>query len=79
MGCFDESDNNASFMKPSIFLLQFFPHLHTRTDTPTVFPTVYYSCRLVISSYHKLYQKYFDILLNYKILKLFCYQKKKDK
>ena len=51
-----------------------YTHLHTHILTqihiPThlqkVSPTIYYSCRFVISTFHKSYQKYFDNLLNHK-------------
>ena len=39
--------------------------------------TVYYHCRLVISSYHKSCQQCFDILLNYKKLGKFISKEKK--
>ena len=37
-----------------------------------------YSCRLVISSYHKSFQQYFDKLLNYKNLEKFIAIKRKN-
>ena len=52
-------------------------HTHTPTQLHTLLPTVYYSCHLVISSYHKSYQQYFDILLDYKKVEIYCYEKKK--
>ena len=53
-------------------------HTHTHTYIHTILPTVYYSCHLVVSSYHKSYLQYFDILLNYIKLQTFCYKKKKQ-
>ena len=41
-----------------------YAHLHTYRHK--VLPAVYYSSHLVIFSYNKSYQQYFDILLNYK-------------
>ena len=56
-------------------------HILTNTHTPThlhkLLPTVYYSCHLVVSSYHKSYKQYFDILLDYKKVETYCYKKKK--
>ena len=43
-----------------------YTHPHTHSYTLTVLPAVYYSCHLMVSSYHKSYQQYLDILLNYK-------------
>ena len=54
-----------------------YTHKHTPTHLHKVLPTVYYVCHLVISNYHKFYQQYFDILLNYKVLDIYCYKKKK--
>ena len=54
-----------------------YTHKHTPTHLHKVLPTVYYICHLVISNYHKFYQQYFDILLNYKVLDIYCYKKKK--
>ena len=55
-------------------------HIHTHTHTHThwimVFPAIYYSCSLMISSYHKSFQQYFDNLLNYKNLVKFAAVKK---
>ena len=42
-------------------------------------PTVYYSYHFVISSYHKSYQQYLDILLYYKKLEIYYYKKKENK
>ena len=50
-----------------------YTHIHTPTHLHKVLPTVYYICHLVISNYHKFYQQYFDILLNYKVLDIYCY------
>ena len=47
-------------------------HWHTQS-----FVCRYYSCHLMISSYHESYQQYFDISLNYKNLEIYCYKKKK--
>ena len=45
-------------------------NIHTYSHTHTTFlhkalSKIYYICGLVISGYHKSYQQYFDILLNY--------------
>ena len=45
-------------------------NIHTYSHTHTTFlhkalSKIYYKCGLVISGYHKSYQQYFDILLNY--------------
>ena len=58
-------------------------HMHTHTiiyihtKTLKVFLSVYYRCHFVISSYHKSYQQYFDILSNYKKLEIHYYKKEK--
>ena len=52
-------------------------YIYIHTYPQKVSPTVYYSCHLVIPNYHKSYQQYFNILLNYTILEIYCYQKKK--
>ena len=57
-------------------------HIYSHTHTPhtcihNVLTAVYYSCHLMISSYQKSYQQYFDILLNYKNLEIYCYKMKK--
>ena len=54
--------------------------LNTHTHilyTRKVLPTVYYRCHLVIFSYQKSYQQYFDILLNYQKLEIYRYKRKK--
>ena len=61
-----------------------YTHMHTHrltytylhTYTYEVLPTVYYSCHLVVFNYHKSYQQYFHILLNYKKLEIYCYKEK---
>ena len=54
-------------------------HTYPHTYINNVLPIVYYnSCHLVISSYQKSYQEHFDISLNYKILEIYCYSKKKN-
>ena len=53
-------------------------HTHPHTHTNKFLPTVYYRGHLVITSYHKSYQPYFDILLNYTKLEIYCYKRKKN-
>ena len=40
-----------------------YSHTHAHIYTYKVLSTVYYSCHLVISSYHKSHKQYFDILI----------------
>ena len=54
-----------------IYYIYILTYTHTQTNIYKFLPTVYYSCHLVISSYHKSYQQNFDILLNYKKLELY--------
>ena len=58
-----------------------YSHTHTKPHTYThkVLLAVHYSSYLVISSYHKSYQKYFDILLNYKKTRNLLLLKEKSK
>ena len=57
-------------------------YIHAYSDTLTtthlhkVLPPLYYSCHFVISSHHKSYQQYFEILLNYEKPEIYRYKKK---
>ena len=54
-------------------------HTHTPTYLHKVLPTVCYGCHFVISSYQKSYQQYFDILLDYQKVQVYCYKKIKNR
>ena len=68
----------------SIFCLKWqlevaYTHTHTHKLTHINFlPTIYYICRLLISSHRKSYWQYFDILLKYKKLEICCYKGNKS-
>ena len=52
-------------------------YIHTPTHLHKVLRRIYYSCRLLICSYHKSYQQYFDSLLNYQKLEKFIATKRR--
>ena len=58
--------------------MHIFSHTQVHTYRHKVLPTLYDSCYLVLSSYHKSYQQYFDILLNYTKSENYCCRKNKN-
>ena len=69
---FSQVDNIYAYIHAHIL-----KYIRTPTHLHKFLPTIHYSCRLAISSYHKSYQQYFDNSLNYKKLEKFIAIKRK--
>ena len=54
-----------------------YTYTHTNIHTPDTYNFAYSILELVISSYHKSYQQYFDILLNCKKREIYSHKIKK--